>query len=47
MKKDKAGAGQVSLYSIFDQISNVKHIDKYKSSPKELADQIDDLRTLL
>lgn len=45
-KKDKNVSVQLSLYSIFDEISSIEHLLKYRDNPQFLAEQIDDLKTL-
>jgi hypothetical protein len=46
-KKDKNVSVSMSLYSIFDEMSNIDYISQYQDHPDILVMQIEDLKTLL
>jgi hypothetical protein len=46
-RKDKNASVQISLYSMFEEIAKIEHINQFKDCPELLADQIEDLKTLL
>lgn len=46
-KKGKNLSVQISLYSVFDELSDIDYLQQFKDHPDFLASQIDDLNTLL
>lgn len=46
-KKSKNVSVQMSLYSVFDELSNIDYLQQFRNHPEFLAAQILDLKTLL